>query len=225
MKLRHRIFARELQKNNIVISAVLIEKRVKSCKKILKEFFTISQILNVYLTLVELFLSREVPLPETSIQYLNSSNDVRIVEIVNKLSPDAVVVYGGSIIPKTILQKISIPILNIHGAVLPGYRGLDSYWWLILDSKEYLQGYTIHYLDSGIDTGNIILSNQYSESGTRFFRNSVWRIWIAKKSACDLTNLLINDLDSAPSVIHDLSKSTYRSKLSILNFTLSRKKT
>ena len=128
------------------------------------------------------------------------------------------------IVTPVLVLKISIPILNIHGAILPGYRGLDSYWWLILDSKEYLQGYTIHYLDSGIDTGNIILSNQYSESRNRFFRNSVWRLWIAKNSAIDLANLLINDLDSAPSVVHNLNKSTYRSKISILNFVLSRKK-
>jgi folate-dependent phosphoribosylglycinamide formyltransferase PurN len=224
MKLRHRVFACELQKNNIVVSAVLIEKQAKSLKKKLKEFFTISQILNIYLTLAEIFLTRKVHLPETSTIYLKNSNDARIIEIVDKINPDAVVVYGGSIIPKTILQKISIPILNIHGAVLPGYRGLDSYWWLILDSKEFLQGYTIHYLDSGIDTGNIILSNQYSKSHNRFFRNSVWRLWIAKNSAVDLANLLINDLDSAPSVVHDLNKSTYRSKLSILNFALSRKR-
>lgn len=224
MKLRHRVFVYELQKKNIVVSAVLIEKQVKSFKKNIKEFFTISKILNVYLTLVEVFLTRKVNLLETSTIYLNNSNDARIIEIIDKINPDAVVVYGGSIIPNRILQKISIPILNIHGAILPGYRGLDSYWWLILDSKEYLQGYTIHYLDSGIDTGNIILSNQYSESRNRFFRNSVWRLWIAKNSAIDLANLLINDLDSAPSVVHNLNKSTYRSKISILNFVLSRKK-
>ena len=224
MKLRHRVFAYELQKKNIVVSAVLIEKQVKSFKKNIKEFFTISEILNFYLTLVEVFLTRKVNLLETSTIYLNNSNDARIIEIIDKINPDAVVVYGGSIIPNRILQKISIPILNIHGAILPGYRGLDSFWWLILDSKEYLQGYTIHYLDSGIDTGNIILSNQYSESRNRFFRNSVWRLWIAKNSAIDLANLLINDLDSAPSVVHDLNKSTYRSKISILNFVLSRKK-
>jgi len=224
MKLRHRIFARELQLNNIELSAVLIEKRAKSGIKKLKEFFSISQILNVYLTIVEFFIVRKVPLPETSIQYLNSSNDARIIGIVDKLSPDAVVVYGGSIIPNSILQMIPVPILNIHGAVLPGYRGLDSYWWLILDSKEYLQGYTIHYLDSGIDTGNIISSNQYNESRTRFLRNSLWRLWIAKNSAVDLANLLINNLDAAPSVVHDLNKSTYRSKLSILNFARSRKR-
>ena len=224
MKLRHRVFACELQKNNIVVSAVLIEKQAKTFKGNLREFFTISQILNVYLTLAEVFLARKVHLPETLKIYLTNYNDARIIEIVDKINPDAVVVYGGSIIPKTILQKISIPILNIHGAVLPGYRGLDSYWWLILDSKKYLQGYTIHYLDSGIDTGNIILSNQYGKSRNRFFRNSVWRLWVAKNSAVDLANLLINELNSAPSVVHDLNKSTYRSKLSILNFALSRKK-
>ena len=104
MKLRHRVFACELQKNNIVVSAVLIEKQAKSFKKKLKEFFTISQILNVYLTLGEVFLSRKVHLPETSTIYLKNSNDARIIEIVDKINPDAVVVYGGSIIPKTILR-------------------------------------------------------------------------------------------------------------------------
>jgi hypothetical protein len=224
MKLRHRVFAFELQKNNIVISAVLIEKQAKSFSKFFKDFFTITQFLNFYLTLVEVFLTRKVNLLETLTIHLNNSNDARIIEIIDKINPDAVVVYGGSIIPKRILQKISIPILNIHGAILPGYRGLDSYWWLILDSKKHLQGYTIHYLDSGIDTGNIILSNQYCESRNRFFRNKVWRLWIAKNSAVDLADLLKNDLDLAPSVVHDLKKSTYRSKISILNFVLSRKK-
>jgi methionyl-tRNA formyltransferase len=132
------------------------------------------------------------------------------------------VVYGGSIIPRSILQDISIPILNIHGAMLPGYRGLDSYWWLMLDSKEYLQGYTIHYLDAGIDTGNIILSKQYGNSINRFFRNNMWRLWIARNSAVDVANLLKNDLDFAASVVHDLNISIYRSKISIVNFVLSR---
>ncbi len=223
MKLRHRVFVSELQKNNIKICAVLIEKKAKSFKKKLKEFFTISQMLDIYLTLTEIFITRKVHLPQTSTINLKNSNDTLIIEIVEKINPDAVVVYGGSIIPKAILQKISIPILNIHGAVLPGYRGLDSYWWLILDSKKYLQGYTIHYLDAGIDTGNILLTNKYSESRNRFFRNSLWRLWIAKNSSFDLANLLINDLKSAPFVVHDLNKSIYRSKLSILNFARSRK--
>ena len=224
MKLRHRVFAHELQKNNIVISAVLIEKPERTFNEFFKDFFTITRTLDFYLTLVEVFLAKKVNRLETSTVYLKNTHDTRILEIVDKINPDALVVYGGSILPKSILQKISIPILNIHGAILPGYRGLDSYWWLILDSKKHLQGYTIHYLDSGIDTGNIVLSKQYSEFSNRFFRNSVWRLWIAKNSAVDLANLLRNNLDSALSVIHDLNKSTYRSKLSIANFLLSRKK-
>ena len=220
MKLRHRVFAYELQKNNIFVSAMLIEKQAKFSR----DFFTVSQILSFCLTLVEMFLSRKVSLLETTTIYLKNPNDMRIVEIVNKIKPEAIVVYGGSIIPKEILQKISIPILNIHGAILPGYRGLDSYWWLMLDSKEYLQGYTIHHLDSGIDTGNIVLSKQYKGIRNRFFRNCIWRIWIAKNSAVDLANLLKDSLDSAPSVVHDLNKSTYRSRISIRNFILSRKK-
>ena len=96
MKLRHRVFAYELQKNNIFVSAMLIEKQAKFSR----DFFTVSKILSFCLTLVEMFLSRKVSLLETTTIYLKNPNDMRIVEIVDKIKPEAIVVYGGSIIPK-----------------------------------------------------------------------------------------------------------------------------
>lgn len=59
---------------------------------------------------------------------------------------------------------ISIPPLktiNCHAGKLPRYRGRNILnWVLINDEKEF--GITVHYIDSGIDTGDIILQRTYS---------------------------------------------------------------
>ena len=60
-------------------------------------------------------------------------------------------------------QLINLPpykTINCHAGKLPFYRGRNILnWALINDEKDF--GITIHYVDSGIDTGNIILQNTY----------------------------------------------------------------
>ena len=49
-------------------------------------------------------------------------------------------------------------IINCHAGKLPFYRGRNVLnWVLINDEKEF--GITVHYIDEGIDTGDIILQN------------------------------------------------------------------
>lgn len=58
------------------------------------------------------------------------------------------------IIPKEILiiPKYS---LNIHGSLLPKYRGRTPHVWSIINGEQY-SGITCHLIDEGVDTGNII---------------------------------------------------------------------
>lgn len=59
------------------------------------------------------------------------------------------------IISPELLQMFPKGIINIHGALLPQYRGGNVLnWVLVNDEKE--TGVTIHYMDEGIDTGDII---------------------------------------------------------------------
>lgn len=58
-----------------------------------------------------------------------------------------------------------LSIINCHAGKLPYYRGRNILnWALINDEKEF--GITVHYVDSGIDTGDIILQNTYSIADT-----------------------------------------------------------
>lgn len=59
-----------------------------------------------------------------------------------------------------IRQIPSLKIINCHAGKLPYYRGRNILnWALINDEKEF--GITVHYVDSGIDTGDIILQRTF----------------------------------------------------------------
>lgn len=77
------------------------------------------------------------------------------IEHVRALAPDLIVSFSA---PQVIKQELlSIPkhgILNVHGALLPDYRGcLPSFWYLYND--ESLGGATVHYMSKAIDDGDI----------------------------------------------------------------------
>lgn len=60
------------------------------------------------------------------------------------------------IFKKHLIQLPSLGIINCHAGKLPEYRGRNILnWALINDEKEF--GITVHYVDEGIDTGDIIL--------------------------------------------------------------------
>ena len=60
------------------------------------------------------------------------------------------------IIPKEVIASFEKGIINFHGGLLPEYAGLNSTCHEILDNAKYGGG-TIHYIDEGIDTGEIIV--------------------------------------------------------------------
>ncbi|MGV6851621.1 MAG: formyltransferase family protein [bacterium] len=62
--------------------------------------------------------------------------------------------YFGYIIDKTIIDKFNFGIVNIHGSLLPWNKGKDPNMWAIVDGKK--AGVTLHLMDQGIDTGEII---------------------------------------------------------------------
>jgi phosphoribosylglycinamide formyltransferase 1 len=55
-----------------------------------------------------------------------------------------------------LIQAYPRHIVNIHPSLLPKYRGLDAVGQA-LDQKESIYGLTIHYVDEGMDTGEIIV--------------------------------------------------------------------
>lgn len=91
-------------------------------------------------------------------------NDPQAVEALTKLKIKKVILAQSGIIRKPILDIKDLWIVNCHPGRLPYYRGVDVVRWALLEQQPI--EVTLHNVDSGIDTGNIIKSekvNVYQE--------------------------------------------------------------
>jgi methionyl-tRNA formyltransferase len=89
------------------------------------------------------------------------------VGFLDEQSPDFIVSYGyRHIIKKDVLIRYTGRAINLHIAYLPWNRGADPNFWSFVEDTP--KGVTIHYLDEGVDTGDIIVQKQvvFSESDT-----------------------------------------------------------
>jgi methionyl-tRNA formyltransferase len=79
------------------------------------------------------------------------------VEYLRALAVDAMVVVGyGQIIPQSIIDLAPLGIINVHGSLLPKYRGAGPVQWAILNG-ETRTGVTTMRIDAGLDTGDMLL--------------------------------------------------------------------
>ncbi|MFZ2538355.1 MAG: methionyl-tRNA formyltransferase [Oscillospiraceae bacterium] len=78
-------------------------------------------------------------------------------ELIQSLNPDLIVVVAyGKILPKAILDIPKYGCINVHGSLLPKYRGAGPIQWSVLNG-ETVTGVTTMYMGEGIDTGDMLL--------------------------------------------------------------------
>lgn len=89
-------------------------------------------------------------------QVITNSNDKEFVQHIRSLEPDLIISYSApQVIKEELLQIPKFGIINVHGSLLPDFRGtLPSFWHLYKDQKT--GGATVHYMSSKIDDGMII---------------------------------------------------------------------
>lgn len=78
------------------------------------------------------------------------------INIINYLKPDLIVVVAyGKILPKLILDIPPYGCINVHGSLLPKYRGAAPIQWAVING-ENITGVTTMYMSEGLDNGDII---------------------------------------------------------------------
>lgn len=100
-------------------------------------------------------------------------NNPEFIEEIKKLNPDLIcVVAYGKILPKEILTIPRLGCVNVHGSLLPQYRGAAPIQWAVLngDSKT---GITTMFMNEGMDTGDIILKKEV-EIGENETTGELW---------------------------------------------------
>jgi methionyl-tRNA formyltransferase len=79
---------------------------------------------------------------------------------LERIQPDAIIVVAyGRIIPKWMLDLPRFGNLNLHGSLLPKYRGAAPIQWAVANG-EPVTGVTTMRLDEGLDTGDILLQRE-----------------------------------------------------------------
>ena len=83
------------------------------------------------------------------------------VKIINDLAPDCIVVAAyGKMLPKSVLDIPRLGCVNVHGSLLPKYRGAAPIQQAVIDGEKE-SGVTIMQMDKGLDTGDILLVEKY----------------------------------------------------------------
>lgn len=88
-------------------------------------------------------------------------NENYVCEKLSIWKPDYIVVFGSSLLKEKIIGLLPPKrIINMHLGLSPYYRGSGTNFWALYNREPQYVGVTIHYLDKGIDSGEIIVQGR-----------------------------------------------------------------
>ena len=89
-----------------------------------------------------------------------SVNDPKVLAVIKEMDPELIIVYGTSIIGRELIGAFPKRIINVHAGLSPYYRGSGCNVYPFLNNELEYVGITIHFMDEGVDTGDIILQGR-----------------------------------------------------------------
>lgn len=90
---------------------------------------------------------------DTGCGEINSGSFISFLQAVR---PDVVAVLGSSVMKPAVISIPSRAMINLHSGLSPYYRGTWSYGWPIVNGEPEYIGVTVHHVNPGIDTGDVI---------------------------------------------------------------------
>lgn len=84
------------------------------------------------------------------------------VDTLRRLAPDLIVIWSYSmILPPAVIGLPRLGAVNLHGGLLPQYRGAHVTQWAIINGEREF-GVTLHYVDEAIDTGPVVAEQRFA---------------------------------------------------------------
>jgi methionyl-tRNA formyltransferase len=138
----------------------------------------------------------------------NNLNRPEIVSLIHSVEPELVIsVSTNQIVKKEILELPPKRCINVHCAPLPRYAGMSPYVWALANNEDHSAA-TIHYMEEGLDEGDIIIQEKVrvvrGESAFSLFRRCCLK---ASDLLCKIVNNI--ELGSINFYEQDLSERTY----------------
>ena len=149
--------------------------------------------------------------------------DDEFYQLLTELDPDMIVVTAfGKILPQRVLDYPKFGCINVHGSLLPEYRGAAPMQRAVIDGKAET-GITTMLMDAGIDTGDMLLTAKVTIE-----ENDNFEIVHDKLGECS-AKLLLETMKAAKEgnlkpIKQDDSRATYAAKIEnadcVLDFSL-----
>lgn len=122
-------------------------------------------------SLIELCEQHGIPYQFTS--DFHAADSLQFIEDANC----ALVAFtGGGLIRQPLIAKAGLGVLNCHMGILPKYRGMDCTYWCSLNRDCDNIGFTVHLMDTGVDTGPIFKTHHVDVSQVRTVDQAVFEI-------------------------------------------------
>lgn len=94
-----------------------------------------------------------------TMRYGKNPNNPEVIAWVKSNAIDVVIISFGFIVKSPLIEAARVAVINKHSALLPACRGLFPVFWALLHHLPV--GVTVHKVDSGIDTGEILYQKEY----------------------------------------------------------------
>ncbi|RAL20515.1 formyl transferase [Lujinxingia litoralis] len=99
---------------------------------------------------------RREPIPPGQISAVPSVNSEEARQALQRFNPEVVVISATRIVSKATLACVDAPFINLHTGITPFYRGVHGGYWALRQREPERFGVTVHLVDPGIDTGEIL---------------------------------------------------------------------
>ncbi len=165
----------ELIQTNIKIKALINISQPKNYnltlfRKVSKKIGFFGAVISSFLRIKHKILDEIFNLPVKTLShdtnkiqkyFIKGTNSKEMEALLKSLDVDLLVIGHTGILKENILAIPRIGTLNCHPGILPNYKGLDSIFWASLNQDFSNIGTSVHFVDKGIDTGDIILKKYF----------------------------------------------------------------
>ena len=151
-------------------------------------------------------------LPGTGLSIMQPERIKGSIEQIARLNPEIIVVMAyGQILPADLLEIPRFGCLNLHASLLPRWRGAAPIQAAIA-AGDRESGITVMYMDTGLDTGDILLQRRINISPSDTGQSLHDRLaHVAPKALLESLRLLSSG--DAPRLRQDVTQATYAPKL------------
>lgn len=138
-------------------------------------------------------------------------NSQEVVDAVIEANPDLCVIsHFERLIKEPLLSVPRMGFINLHPSLLPNYRGMAPQHWPIINGEKEA-GITVHYVDEGTDTGDIIVQRAFPITEDMYV-SDLQRLWMVHYKTI-MVEAIYNILSEKPVKVQRHLNGSYYGKL------------